>query len=68
MEVWFKLKSYRTLRKQKSQYSAKKLEKEYQRYQGYKKIMSKFPGIETNKFKSLINNTYFLKSKKLIKW
>ena len=52
------------LYEQKSQYSAKKLEKEYQRYQGYKKIMSKFPGIETNKFKSLINNTYFLKSKK----
>ena len=49
---------------QKSQYSAKKLEKEYQKFQSYKKIMSKFPGIDNNKFKSLINDSYFLKSKK----
>ena len=51
------------LYEQKSQYSAKKLEKEYQKFQSYKKIMSKFPGID-NKFKSLINDSYFLKSKK----
>ena len=52
------------LYEQKSQYSAKKMEKEYQKVQKYKKIMCKFPDINFNKSKGLSNESNFLKSDK----
>ncbi len=52
------------LYEQKSQYSAKKMEKDYQKFQGYKKIMCKFPEIDFNKSKGILSDSYFIKSKK----
>ena len=48
----------------KSEYSAKKMEKEYQKVQRIKRIMCKFPDINFNKSKGLVNESFFLKSGK----
>ena len=52
------------LYEQKSQYSVKKMEKDYKKVQNYKKIMCKFPDIDFNKSRGLLSDSYFLKSKK----
>jgi len=55
------------LYEQKSQYSAKKMEKDYQKFQNYKKIMCKFPEIDFNKSRGILSDSYFIKSKKVEK-
>ena len=60
------------LYEKKSEYSVKKMEKDYQCYQRYKRIMCKFPEINFNKTRGLSSNsntntiidTKFLKSEK----
>ena len=52
------------LYEQKSEYSVKKMEKDYQKVQNYKKMICKFPEIDFNKSKGIISDSYFLKSKK----
>ena len=52
------------LYEQKSEYSAKKIEKDYQKAQKYKKILCKFPEINFNKTKALtMNNSKFFSNK-----
>ena len=52
------------LYEQKSEYSVKKMEKDYQRVQRIKKVMCKFPEINFNKTKGLCYDNVFLKSEK----
>jgi hypothetical protein len=55
------------LYEKKSEYSAKKMEKDYQRVQGYKRIMCKFPDINFSKTKELSSNNYAVLENKFLK-
>ena len=55
------------LYEKKSEYSVKKMEKEYQSYQKYKKIMCKFPEINFSKTRGLSSNSKTIIDSKFLK-
>ena len=55
------------LYEKKSEYSAKKMEKDYQRVQQYKRIMCKFPEINFSKTKGLSSNNNTIIENKFLK-